>query len=95
MNVNPSFEKEHLPKRLKDEITVFPPNISLNGSCSWWVDIEPEPVLIDCPSVNKEMVEHLRILAKGRKPKILLTNRDSHGRVADLHSELGWDVVIQ
>ena len=37
----------------------------------------------------------LKKLAEDSAPKIILTNRDSHGTVTFLHKEFGWPVLIQ
>ena len=83
------------PQKLKDGLWVFPPNNLCNGGRSWWLGCDPEPVLIDCPPVNEGNIELLKNLSLGREPLIVLTNRESHGRVSQLQDVLGWKVLIQ
>ena len=62
---------------------------------AWWLGSNPEPVLIDCPSFSKEIVDEVIKLSQGKTGRILLTNRDSHGMVRDFQSALDWPVVVQ
>lgn len=80
----------HCPKELKEGVWVFPANKQFNGSRSWWIACDPQPLLIDCPPVNQETIEVLGSLSFGRAPLIVLTNRDSHGSIPDLQEVLGW-----
>ncbi len=83
------------PKQLNEGIWVFPVDKESNSSRSWWLGCAPEPVLIDCPPCNQSNIEILRKLSLGRTPRIVLTNRDGHGRVSDLNETLGWPVLVQ
>ena len=74
---------------------MFPPNETCNGGTSWWLQSDPEPVLIDCPPLTKDIVQFLRKLSSNSLPRIILTNREAHGRVTELHSQLGWPVLVQ
>ncbi len=93
-----SFSQNHLgnySEEIKKKLWISLPNPSCNGGTSWWINSDPEPVLIDCPSVNSETIETLRRLSQGRSPRILLTSRESHGNVAELQAALGWSVLLQ
>ncbi len=82
------------PRQLEDALWVFPPNNLSNGSRSWWLGCDPEPVLIDCPAINQSNIELLKALSLGRDALIILTSRESHGRVAELQLALGWSVLV-
>ncbi len=88
-------EQESIPQQLKDGLWVFPPNLRANRCISWWLDCHPEPVLIDCPPLNSETLGALKTLSSGRSCRILLTNRESHGRVRELQESFGWPVLVQ
>ncbi len=63
---------------------------------SWWVDCLPEPILIDCPEqIDRVLKNDLKKLSEGFKPRIILTNRNSHGDVSSLSGEFGWPVLLQ
>ncbi len=81
--------------QLKSDLWVFPPNIASNNCRSWWIDCCPEPVLIDCPPYSDKTVKQLIKLSSGRKGRILLTNRDSHGRIRELQKALNWPITLQ
>ena len=83
------------PEKLRDGLWVFPPNKTCNGSVSWWLGCDPEPILIDCPIVNSGNVELLKALSAGRTPLIFLTNREAHGSVREMQKVLGWPVLVQ
>ena len=83
------------PQHLKEGIWAFPQNNLCNGNQSWWLGCNPEPVLIDCPPVTPETIELLKTFSLGRPALIVLTNRDSHGRVSALQDALGWPVLVQ
>jgi len=83
------------PQQLKEGIWAFPPNNLCNGAQSWWLGCDPEPVLIDCPPVTPATIECLKTFSLGRPALIVLTNRESHGRVSALHDALGWPVLVQ
>jgi len=95
MNLNSLSKGENFPTKVKDGLWAFPPRKGFDENISWWVDSSPEPVLIDCPSISKEIVKLLKELSQGRSTRILLTSRDAHGRVAELQEELQWPVVVQ
>ncbi len=83
------------PKKLTEYLWVFPPNSDCEGGTSWWLECDPEPLLIDCPPFTKETMDALSKLANGRMVRILLTNRDGHGKVRALQDAFGWPVLIQ
>ncbi len=62
---------------------------------SWWLDCDPEPLLIDCPEVSAGTIESLKRLCGQRSPKIFLTNREAHYGVTHLSKVLGWQVLVQ
>ncbi len=95
MVFNSSADYGIYPCQVKDGVWAFPTNNLCNSSRSWWIECEPEPVLVDCPPVKKTTIEVLKNLASGRKCQIILTNRESHGRIFDLQEELGWSVLVQ
>ena len=82
-------------RQVADFLWFFPPNKTSNGGVSWWLDCFPEPVLIDCPDITPGLLANLKKLARGRSSRILLTNRDGHGKVSKLQEELGWPVLVQ
>ena len=83
------------PEQIRQDLWVFYPSNSQQGSWAWWLDCYPEPVLIDCPPVNRQSINSLKSLSNHKKTRILLTNRDGHGSVNQLHDELGWPVLVQ
>ena len=85
------FSSDHLAspvKQVKDGIWVFPPK-DPKGVVAWWLDCHPFPVLIDCPEVTSELIKDFKKLSEGSSPEIILTSRNSHGKVALLSEELG------
>ncbi len=88
-------ECAHSPVEIKNSIWVFPPNSSCKGGTSWWIGCSPEPVLIDCPPLTQETIESLKLLSAGKASRIILTSRESHGRVRELQSTFGWKVMVQ
>tara|TARA_B100000029_G_scaffold482373_1_gene532280 strand:+ start:322 stop:969 length:648 start_codon:yes stop_codon:yes gene_type:complete len=90
-----SAEFRNQPHQVKEGIWAFPLNHFSHHSRSWWIECGLEPVLVDCPPVNKTTIEFLKKLASGRNCQIILTNRESHGRVSELQTELGWSVLVQ
>ncbi len=95
MTTSSVAESDMPPKMLREGLWVFPPNLTSNSSTSWWLGCNPEPVLIDCPPLTTKTIEALRKLSLGRAARILLTNREGHGRVRELQAELGWPVLVQ
>ena len=95
MVLTSSADSGNCPKQLNDWLWVFPPNKLFHGTRAWWIDSDPEPVLIDCPSVNKETTSLLKTFGEGRLPLIVLTSREAHGGVSELQEELGWPVLVQ
>ena len=83
------------PKQLSADLWVFPPNKHTNGGTAWWLGCDPEPILIDCPPLTSSTIEALQKLSSGRAPRIILTNRDAHGRISELQELLGWPVLVQ
>ncbi len=81
--------------QIRDWLWMFPPKNKSEGTVSWWLNCKPSPVLIDCPEITKDVIHDLKKLANGLTPKILLTNRDAHGKVSQLNKELGWPVLLQ
>ncbi|WP_269623339.1 MBL fold metallo-hydrolase [Prochlorococcus marinus] len=81
-------------QKVRDWLWMFPSSSSSNSLTSWWLNCSPEPVLIDCPDLSPEVISDLRKLSIGLQPKIILTNRDSHGKVSQLHKEFGWQVLL-
>ena len=82
-------------RKINNFLWVSNPNLEANGSVAWWLDVSPEPVLIDCPALTPTLIQELKALACGRSARIILTNRDSHGCVCKLQTELDWPVLIQ
>ena len=95
MSSNSSSDSNIYPERILENLWVFPPNKEANGSTAWWLDCDPEPILIDCPPVSKTIIEELRRLSGKRKARIFLTNRNAHGNISELQNQLGWPVTIQ
>ena len=90
-----SLDSGKTAKQLNEYLWVFPPNKLCNGSRSWWIDCDPEPILIDCPPVSKNNIDLLEQLSSGRTARIVLTNREAHGEIGDLQNALGWPVLVQ
>ena len=80
---------------LNDWLWVFPPNRLCYGNRAWWIGCSPQPVLIDCPPITQETISLLKTLSVDREALVVLTSREAHGRVLDLHNELGWPVLVQ
>ena len=93
--MTPTLEPGREPKRLRDDLWIFPPNRDCHGGTSWWLDVDPEPVLIDCPPVTEVTLKFLNRSAAGRTPRIVLTSREGHGRLRRLQEALGWPVLVQ
>ncbi|BEV36672.1 MBL fold metallo-hydrolase [Synechococcus sp. M16CYN] len=84
-----------LPQQVRDDLWLFPPNRDCQGGSSWWLDIAPEPVLIDCPPLTEATITSLKSVAGTRQPRILLTSREGHGRLQRLQQQLDWPVLVQ
>ena len=74
---------------------MFPPNRDSQGGSAWWLDVDPELVLVDCPPLTEASLTALLQLAGMRSPRILLTSREGHGRLRRLQERLGWPVLVQ
>ena len=83
------------PQQIRPDLWLFPPNRDCRGGSSWWLDVDPEPVLIDCPPLTEATLQALRELARGRSARILLTSREGHGRLRRLQERVPWPVLIQ
>jgi glyoxylase-like metal-dependent hydrolase (beta-lactamase superfamily II) len=59
------------------------------------LNIDPEPVLIDCPPLTQATITALKELAANRQARILLTSREGHGRLRRLQEQLDWPVLVQ
>ena len=95
MTLTSSLEQGRPPQQIREDLWLFPPNRDCLGGSSWWRDCVPEPVLIDCPPLTEATLQALERLAAGRIPRLLLTNREGHGRVRRLQERLGWPVLVQ
>ena len=83
------------PLQIRSDLWLFPPNRDCRGGSSWWLDADPEPVLIDCPPLTDATLDALRAMARGRCARILLTSREGHGRLRRLQGHLPWPVLVQ
>jgi len=90
-----ALEPGRPPQRIRTDLWLFPPNRDCRGGSSWWLDVDPEPVLIDCPPLTEATLTALQDLAGGRQARILLTSREGHGRLRRLQERLGWPVLVQ
>ena len=90
-----SLSVDTSPKQARDGIWSFSRIVGGTLQKAWWLDCDPEPVLIDCPEVSVSTIESLEKLCAGRSPKILLTNREAHQGLTDLYKALGWRVLVQ
>ena len=90
-----ALEPGRPPQRIRPDLWLFPPNRDCRGGSSWWLDVAPEPVLIDCPPLTEATLTALQDLAEGRQARILLTSREGHGRLRRLQERLGWPVLVQ
>ena len=90
-----ALEPGRPPQRIRPDLWLFPPNRDCLGGSSWWLDVAPEPVLIDCPPLTEATLTALQDLAEGRQARILLTSREGHGRLRRLQERLGWPVLVQ
>ncbi len=91
----PESESSYSPKEIISKLWFFPTNGVCEGWRAWWLDVDPEPWLIDCPPITKQNIESLKQLAQGRKARIFLTCRDGHGKVQELQKVFNWHVVMQ
>jgi glyoxylase-like metal-dependent hydrolase (beta-lactamase superfamily II) len=89
------LESGRPPQQIRPFLWLFPPNRDCRGGSAWWLDSDPEPVLIDCPPLTESSLKALQELATGRTPQIVLTSREGHGRVRRLQEHLGWPVLVQ
>ena len=92
MSSSTFLEEGDYPQALTNDLWVFPPNNQCNGSRSWWLGCSPEPVLIACPPVNAANIDRLKKFSLGCTALIVLTNRESHGRVSELQDLFVWPV---
>ncbi len=83
------------PKQIRDGLWTFSKIVGGTFQKSWWLDCNPEPVMIDCPELSANTIEFLKRLAADRAPKIILTNREAHFGATHLHKALGWQVLVQ
>ncbi|KZR85492.1 hypothetical protein MITS9509_02676 [Synechococcus sp. MIT S9509] len=90
-----SLEPGRPPLQIRPDLWLFPPNRDCRGGSSWWLDVDPEPVLIDCPPLTQATLEALQELAHGRCARILLTSREGHGRLRRLQERMQWPVLVQ
>ena len=95
MTMTTALESGRPPQQLRDDLWLFPPNRDCQGGSSWWLEADPEPVLIDCPPLTDATLTALSGLAGSRTPRILLTSREGHGRLRRLQERLGWPVLVQ
>ena len=95
MTMTTALESGRPPQQLRDDLWLFPPNRDCQGGSSWWLEADPEPVLIDCPPLTEATLTALCRLAGSRTPRILLTSREGHGRLRRLQERLGWPVLVQ
>ncbi len=91
----PANDSESSPRQLTDSLWVFPPQKASEEGSSWWLDCNPEPVLIDCPPMTPETIELLKRKSVGKCARIVLTNRSGHGRVRELKQVFDWPVLVQ
>ena len=90
-----SLEPGRPPVQIRPDLWLFPPNRDCRGGSSWWLDVDPEPVLVDCPPLTEASLEALLRLARGRFCRILLTSREGHGRLRRLQERIQWPVLVQ
>ena len=95
MTTTSTLDVGRAPQQLRPDLWLFPPNRDSQGGSAWWLDCDPEPVLIDCPPLTQATVTALETLAAGRQPKILVTSREGHGRLRRVQERLGWPVLVQ
>ncbi len=95
MTLSSALEPGRPPQQIREDLWLFPPNRDCRGGSSWWLDCGEEPVLIDCPPLTDATIAALTSMAAGRCPRVLLTNREGHGRIRRLQERLGWPVLVQ
>ncbi len=95
MSLTSDKQLNEYPLQVAENVWGFPANPDCRGGISWLLGGVSEPLLIDCPEVNSSTIDFLRERAGDKRGRILLTNREAHGRVKLLQSELNWPVVIQ
>ena len=95
MTLTTTLDVGRPPQQLRPDLWLFPPNRDSQGGSAWWLDCDPEPVLIDCPPLTQSTLSALDTLAAGRSPRILITSREGHGRLRRVQERLGWPVLVQ
>ena len=95
MTMTTALEAGRPPQQVRNDLWLFPPNRDCQGGSSWWLNIDPEPVLIDCPPLTQATISALKDLAGTRQPLIVLTSREGHGRLRRLQEKLDWPVLVQ
>ena len=95
MTMTAALEAGRPPQQLRQDLWLFPPNRDCQGGSAWWLELDPEPVLIDCPPLTQATLTALKDLAGERLPRILLTSREGHGRLRRLQERFGWPVLVQ
>ena len=53
MTMTTALEVGRPPQQLRDDLWLFPPNRDCQGGSAWWLEVDPEPVLIDCPPLTQ------------------------------------------
>ncbi len=81
--------------RINEKIWVFPSIKNSNKISSWWVETEAIPALIDCPLLDKSLIDNLLVLAAGRSPLVILTSRDAHSNFKKFREIFPWEAVLQ
>ena len=95
MTMTAALEAGRPPQQLRQDLWLFPPNRDCQGGSAWWLELDPEPVRIDCPPLTQATLTALKDLAGERLPRILLTSREGHGRLRRLQERFGWPVLVQ
>lgn len=90
-----ALETGRPPQQIRPDLWLFPPNRDCRGGSSWWLDVDPEPVLVDCPPLTEATLTALQTMAAGRRARILLTSREGHGRLRRLQERVEWPVLVQ
>ena len=61
-----TLEAGRPPQQLRDNLWLFPPNRDSQGGSAWWLNLDSEPVLVDCPPLTEASLNALRQLAGSR-----------------------------
>ena len=86
-----ALETGRPPQQIRPDLWLFPPNRDCRGGSSWWLDVDPEPVLIYCPPLTEATFADEATTASGLR--LLWTPGPTPGH-AVVHAPAPLDVLF-